>query len=45
MQEKETMQEVYNKLNDNNKDIMLLIAKGMEVAQYNDTDSIKQVYN
>lgn len=33
IEKQETMQEVYNKLNENNKDIMLLMAKGMEIAQ------------
>lgn len=32
-EKQETMQDVYNKLNANNQDIMLLMAKGMEIAQ------------
>lgn len=32
-EKQETMQEVYNKLNSSNQDIMLLMAKGMEIAQ------------
>jgi len=34
MKEKnEELKEVMNKLNDENKDIMLLLAKGMQIAQ------------
>ena len=35
----EEMKEVYNKLNEKNQDVMLLLAKGMELAQ----NSEKQV--
>ena len=42
MQEKEDMKEVFEKLNDTNKDVMLMVAKGMEIAQNNGNKVVKQ---
>lgn len=33
----EKMEEIYNKLTDENKDILNMVAKGMEIAQKGDT--------
>lgn len=36
MEEKEEMQEIFNQLDDKAKDVLLLVAKGMNVVQENE---------